>query len=348
MKVDFIIVGQGLAGTFLSWFLRKRGKTFFLIDERKESSASRVASGIIHPVTGRRIVKTWLADELIPFAEATYREVEIFLGEKFYKPYPVLELISTVKEYNDWLARSEELSSYIESSGVELYEKYLQDFFSKIVVKKSSRVKTSTLITAYGKFLSAEGLFAEGKFDPDQLKLIPEGVVYKNISADKIIFCEGVDAMQNNFWKHLPFIPSKGEVITFHADMQLTYILSRKIHILPEGDNLFRAGSTYAWEYSDEAPTAEGKDEIVAALSSILKIPFEVVEHKAAIRPTVKNRRPFLGLHKSHEQIGIFNGLGTKGCLLAPYFADHLAGFLCGSNDLMKEVDVRMLKSETR
>src|SRR5687767_13804321 len=102
----------------LSWFLQKKGKTFIVVDDENRAAASRVSAGIIHPITGRRIVKTWLADQLIPFAENTYKELEIFFGEKFYHPIRVIELLSTVKEYNDWMSRSEspELDGYLEMS----------------------------------------------------------------------------------------------------------------------------------------------------------------------------------------------------------------------------------------
>mgnify|MGYP000091249533 CR=1 FL=1 len=83
-EVDFLIVGQGLAGTILSFFIEKSGKSFIVIDEMPEISSSKVAAGIFNPITGRRNVKTWMADELFPFAEKTYTEIEKLLGEYIY------------------------------------------------------------------------------------------------------------------------------------------------------------------------------------------------------------------------------------------------------------------------
>ncbi len=343
-KVDYIIVGQGIAGTFLSWFLMKNGKTFFVIDDKKESSASNVAAGIIHPITGRRIVKTWMADTLLPFAHNAYQAIETHFNQKIFHPLPVLELLSSVKEYNDWITRSEELSSYIESSDVgSVYDDVLNQAFKKIIIKQSSWIDIGTLLRCFRNYFLKKNILLEEKFDINLLKLTDERVEYKNNSSEKIIFCEGVEALKNPFWRHLPFIPAKGEMLTIRAEMKLDHIINRKIYILPIGENLFKVGSTYTWKFQNELPSSEAKDFLVTQIKSILGIPFEIIEHKAAIRPTVKNRRPFLGLHQQHKQVAIFNGLGTKGCLLAPYFANHLTDFLIGKGDLMDEVNVGML-----
>ena len=80
IKTEFIIVGQGISGTFLSWYLHKAGRPFIVIDHFDPSSSSQVAAGIINPVTGRRIVKTWMIDTLLPFTENAYRELSVQLG----------------------------------------------------------------------------------------------------------------------------------------------------------------------------------------------------------------------------------------------------------------------------
>ena len=341
-KVDYIIVGQGLAGTFLSWFLGKEGKTYIVIDNFYPSSASRVAAGIIHPVTGRRIVKTWMADTLIPFAGKSYAEMESEFSAKIFHPLPTLELLSTAKECNDWLGRSEEpeMQPYIGNMDAgNLYDDVIHQFRGKVSVSGSAWINIGNLLSSFRNSLMTRGMLREEQLDFNQLHLTDEGVEYDDIQAEKIIFCDGVAALENPFWNHLPFLPSKGEVLFFRADIKLDHILNRSVHILPLGGDLFRAGSTFTWDFENDLPTAKGKDFLVSQLKEILRIPFEVVDHQAAIRPTVKNRRPFIGLHFRHRQIGIFNGLGTKGCLLAPYFAGQFAGFLSGKNPLMKETD---------
>jgi glycine/D-amino acid oxidase-like deaminating enzyme len=346
IKRDFIIVGQGIAGSFLAWYIQKANQTVIVIDDAKPNASSRVAAGIIHPVTGRRIVKTWMADALIPFAWKFYSEIENHLRIKIFHPLGIVELLSSAKEFNDWMARSEEqgLESYIDSSfDGNAYNRYLQAFHKKILIKNSAWVDTSILLDTFRKFFTEGGNFLNEKFEVEKLQLSEGGVVYKDIVASKIIFCDGIEAINNPYWKHLPFIPSKGEMIKIRADMKLDHILNKKIFILPAGEDLFKVGSTYAWKYESDSPSDEAREELIMQLKSVLKIPFEVVGQSSGIRPTVKDRRPMLGLHKQFPQVGIFNGLGTKGCLLAPYFANHMTSFLTGKIELMKEVDVRLL-----
>src|SRR5436190_10359952 len=106
MKYDFLIVGQGIAGSLLTWSLANNGKNVFVIDQYNSSSASNIAPGIIHPITGRRIVKTWLADTLIPFAQNVYEEIENHFAAKLFFKINILELIHSLKEQNDWSSRS--------------------------------------------------------------------------------------------------------------------------------------------------------------------------------------------------------------------------------------------------
>ena len=80
MFAEFLIIGQGLSGTWLSYYLQKEKRSFLVIDNNKSVTASRVAAGIINPVTGRRIVKTWMIDELIPFVRNAYSELGKDLG----------------------------------------------------------------------------------------------------------------------------------------------------------------------------------------------------------------------------------------------------------------------------
>jgi glycine/D-amino acid oxidase-like deaminating enzyme len=46
MNIDVLIIGQGVSGTFLSYFLEKEGKSFLVIDNNYNNSPSKIAAGI--------------------------------------------------------------------------------------------------------------------------------------------------------------------------------------------------------------------------------------------------------------------------------------------------------------
>ena len=91
MQVNFLLVGQGLCGTWLSYYLEKAGQSFVVIDESKPLTASKAASGIINPVTGRRIVKTWMIDDLMPNAWDAYQSFGGSLGISCIEEKPIID-----------------------------------------------------------------------------------------------------------------------------------------------------------------------------------------------------------------------------------------------------------------
>ena len=66
-QVDYIIVGQGIAGSVLAWFLHKAGKNVKIIDDAASSAAWRVSLGVCNPITGKNFVTTWKARVVFPF-----------------------------------------------------------------------------------------------------------------------------------------------------------------------------------------------------------------------------------------------------------------------------------------
>ncbi len=147
--------------------------------------------------------------------------------------------------------------------------------------------------------------------------------------------------MHNPFFSSLPWQLSKGETLTIRCDgLGEGHIINHGIYICPEEKNLFKVGATYEWKELNYTPTPSAKATLTDAVNKILKVPYTIENHFASIRPTVRERRPFIGLHPVQPSIGIFNGLGTKGVLLAPYFAHHFANHLVNKTALDREVNI--------
>jgi glycine/D-amino acid oxidase-like deaminating enzyme len=290
------------------------------------------------------MVKTWRADELIPFAESAYKEMEEFFRIKFFHPALLFEIFSSQKHRNDWFARSAdpETKNYIGDERQLPGNFPVHAPFGGIEIKHSSWLDLNALLSAMRKYLRGNFMLMEENFSCESIRFENGTAAWKNISASKIIFCEGYRAMENPLFSYLPFLPSKGETITISCPaLPPDYILNRAIHILPLGKNLFKVGATNTWDDLNEHPTNEGKEKLIDLLKRILTCGFEIEEHHAGIRPTVKDRRPFIGLHPGNPALGIFNGLGTKGVLLAPWCAKHFVNHMTGSANLDTETDIR-------
>jgi glycine/D-amino acid oxidase-like deaminating enzyme len=344
-KIDYLIVGQGIAGSLLAYFLIKKNKKVLIVDEINTASASRIAAGIFNPITGRRFVKTWMADEIFPFAEASYRELELFIGKNFYHKINTIRNFGGKAELREWELKCN-MPSYSSYLGEKVNKKLIiENEFGFIEIKKSGWVDIQTFTKGFRDRILEEKILLDTELDALELVFKDNRVMWKGFSFSKVIFCEGYKVLENPFFKQLPFTHAKGEILTIHAKkLKLEKILSKGIFILPIGKRLFKVGSTYNWTDLDENPTENGKIELLDKLEKIIGNKFEIVSHRAGIRPTVKDRRPVLGFHPVFSNIGIFNGLGTKGVSLGPYFASHFAEYLEENTPLIPEVDINRFR----
>jgi len=345
LKVDYLIVGQGMAGTLLAYFLLKRNKEIFIIDQFNPSSASMVGAGLFNPITGSRNVKTWMADVIFPFAEKAYLNIELFLNQSFYHKINLIKMPVGGQSQDNMRNRTDiqEIAHYlVDVEHIPFNVNGEINTSDSIEITGTGYIDMSALIIAFRKKMLLEKRLAESEFAVNELKFEEDLIFWKDIRATKIIFCEGYKAIQNHYFSWLPFVPAKGELFTIHSkELKLDKILNKGIFVLPLGDDKYRVGSTYTWSDLDETPTVGGEKELCEKLRELIPFTFRILDHKAGIRPTVKDRKPLLGLHPVKRNIGIFNGLGTKGSTLAPYFANHFVEYLEENKALERTVDIR-------
>lgn len=349
-KVDYIIVGQGLAGSILALTLLKYGRSVIVIDQAANSSASRVAAGLYNPVVFKRLVKSWMADDLLTYMDEFYPEMEDQLGAQFYFSKRILKPFAEEQEKTLWLKKIEE------PIGKYLNEAIFEDDLNGIIynplgiseVMNAGNLDTIQFLNSSKTYFQKNNQFIEELFEYNQLVMKEESVFYKGISASKIIFCEGYKAIENPYFKWLPFKLTKGETLTIQLKhshhIPFNTVINKAVFILPIGNDIYKVGATYEWEDLTESTTEKGKSELVEKLQKVLKVPFEIIDHQAGVRPTVNDRRPLIGLHPEHPQLAVFNGMGTKGVMLAPFFAFQFANFLRHHTALDKEVDIARFK----
>ena len=359
MQTDVLIIGQGICGTFLSRELGRAGLSCVVIDEERPLTASRAAAGLINPVTGRRLVKTWMIDELLPFVQEAYRQAGEELGAAFLRPVSVIDFFPTPQMRLAFLRRYEEdPAGYLrlpEDEG-DWRGRFSYDFGYGLI-DSCYLVDMQGLLAAERRRMVAGGILRAERFDLKELTVEPTRVRYRDIEARWAIFCDGIESIQNEYFSRLPFAANKGEVLVVEApELALPEaagmsgsegdgnvpgtVFKKGMSLVPWKDGLFWVGSSYEWSFTDVGPTAAFRERTEAVLKEWLRVPFRVVEHIAAVRPATLERRPFVGFHPLYPAVGILNGMGTKGCSLAPYFARQLVQLMVSGVAIQANADI--------
>ena len=343
--LDYLLIGQGLAGTLLHHRLAVAGQRVHVLDRGHENAASAVAAGIVNPITGWRYVKSWRVGELLPEVARTYQELTDLLGEPCYFPGPIVRAIHDVKGENNWALRTADpaYQPYLaEQPDTQIFAGKLHPAHAYGQVEGGGRVAVRALVHAYRRYLRDRGALTETTFDPEQLTAEPTGVRYGDLTARRVVFCEGHRGRYNPWFGYLPFGGAKGEVLIVRIPgAGFDRLLKQRLFVVPLGEDRYWIGSAYENDYAHERPTAAGRARLLEQLDALLTVPYEVLDHRAAVRPTVQDRRPFLGRHPGGLPLYIFNGLGTKGASLGPFFARQMAGYLDADRLLDAEVDIR-------
>lgn len=339
-KVDIIILGQGLSGTFLSYYLTKAGKKVLVIDENRNNTASKVASGVINPVTGRRIVRTWRIEELLPFARQSYTELGQELGVSVLNETAVLDFHPSNQMKEAFDKRLGEKEEYLHAVA-EDWSRYFNYIYGIGKISPCLLVNINAILTNWRAVLEADESLLEEQFD-HELLTVADKVSYKNYEADTLVFCDGVAGQENRYFHNLPFAFNKGEALILEInDLPHDYIYKQGTSIVPWQDGLFWVGSSYQWDFDDDKPTEIFRQRIVNQLKFWLRSDFKVLDHLASVRPANIERRPFVGLHPNFPNIGILNGMGTKGCSLAPFFAKQFADHITAGSPIYPDADVK-------
>ena len=365
MTTDVLIIGQGICGTFLSLELERAGLSCIVIDEERPFTASRAAAGLINPVTGRRIVKTWMIDELLPFAREAYREVGEKLGgtrgggaggADFIRRVSVVDFFPTPQMRVAFLKRHEEDPQYLQlPEDDHSWDACFRYELGYGLISPCWLVDMPGLLGAARKRMVGKGVLRAERFELGELVVEGDGtaeegsqpggsVRYKDIDAKWVIFCDGIESFTNPYFSRLPFAPNKGEALIVEipalAEAGGDAIFKKGISLVPWKEGVYWVGSSYEWSFVDPGPTAAFRERMEAVLKEWLRLPFRTVEHFASVRPATLERRPFVGLHPAHPAVGILNGMGTKGCSLAPWFARQLVDRLSKGISIQADADI--------
>ena len=351
--LDFIIVGQGIAGSVLALSLIKAGYKILIINKPQLSLSSKIAAGIWNPIVFKRLTKSWLADDLIPELISFYEYCEKTLNANLIQKRAIIKPFTEDQEKILWLKKAndhENINNFLDKmhyENLQLDENYIVKSYSKVL--HAGNLDVEHFLESTTIYLENNFSYLAEEFDFAQLTLTANDVLYKTISAKNIIFCEGHLITKNPYFNWIPMKPAKGETLTIHClNIKLhNDIFNKGFFIMPLGNDLYKVGATYEWDTLNDFPTENGKAELIKKIDSIMSIPYQITAHQAGIRPAVIDRRPVVGAHPEYKNTFIFNGFGTKAVMLAPYFAKQLLNFIQKNTAINTEVNPARFKKQS-
>ena len=343
-KLDYIIVGQGIAGSVLAFKLITSGKKIAVFDQPDKNRSSAIAGGIFNPITGKNMIKTWKADVLWPTMLNFYKDVEKTLRVKILHQLDHYRPFLTPGESNDFIAKSsmEGYMDFIKDiHTTSTFGDVVYDPYGGISLAQTGYIDVPLFLQSVSAFLKKAGSYYNEFLHTEDL-ITTGPVTYKGLTADKIIFCTGPDKTGGQYFPWLPYKPVKGEVIKVEFTRPVTQIFNRGVFILPLHDGTCTVGATYDHSELSMERTERARERLIQGLKKLTSVHFNVTNQRAGIRPATIDRRPFIGIHPENPHLALFNGLGAKGVSLAPYMAEELISQL---NDpakiIQNEVSIR-------
>jgi glycine/D-amino acid oxidase-like deaminating enzyme len=347
--LDYLIIGSGLAGISFSEIALQNGKSILVLDNNSQKS-SKIAAGLYNPVILKRFSEVGQAKEHLLIMNDFLFVLEKKLNIKVDFKTPILRKFFSIEEQNNWFAASDKvnLAPYLSTRLITKKYENIDSPFGYGEVLQTGYVDTALLLEKYKYYLITNQLFLEESFDYGLLQEETDGIRYKDIQARHIIFAEGFGMHANPYFQHLPLDGTKGELLIIKAPLlDLDVILNTSVFILPLGNDLFKIGATYNWDDKTALPTEAGKNELVERIKEIITCDFEIMEHHAGVRPTVKDRKPLVGTYEHHNSIHILNGLGTRGVMLGPAMAKALFENIEHQKPLDSFVDIKRFSKKS-
>ena len=342
MKVDYIVVGLGLAGLAFVEELIAAKKTFIVFEDDSQTS-SLVAGGVYNPVILKRFTPVWNAKEQLKVALPLYKSIEEKLNIVVDEKFIIKKSFKSIEDQNTWFEACDKpkLVDYLDPKlDRQSYHGVIADF-SFGNVNETGRIDTKKLVESYRNYLDKSHLIRFENFEHDQIELDKKQITYKDVTASKIVFCEGFGITKNPYFKYLPLNEAKGELLTIHApELNIDFLLKSTLFVLPLGDNNYKVGATFNWTDKTSNPSEEGKEELVEKLKKVITVPYTIIDQTAGVRPTVAGRRPLVGVHPEYSQLVVLNGLGTRGVMIAPTVAKDLFNHLEKGEYLDEEINI--------
>ena len=350
---DYLIIGQGLAGSLLGWTLLQRGRRVLIVDDGHRSSASMTAAGLVNPLAGLRFSRPPDIDRWLQAARTLYRELEVTFNRRYFYDVGMVRVFRSAEQIRFWEKRATD-----PASSPLLGQRFAPNASGHAIradhggfrQRQTGYLDVQALLSDLRRRFEEGGNWTQAavhyaQFDPERGAL-----KQPRHAARTIVFCEGYRLHENPWFDWLPLSPGRGEILTFSSGAALPDEIVNGAHwLIPLVDGRYRVGSTYDRHRIDAGTTNAGRIQILNGLSHLLgrKIPLELNAHRSGVRPGTRDRHPFLGRHANLPKIAVFNGFGAKGTLTIPWYTGRFADFLENGIPLPPEANIQRFSNAT-
>ncbi|TCO09218.1 NAD(P)/FAD-dependent oxidoreductase [Natronoflexus pectinivorans] len=334
ISTEHLIIGQGLAGSVLAWSMMERKLDFHVMDSPSLPKSSMVAAGLYNPVMFNKLRISRMAEKLWPEMLKTYSAIENTIGHKVLHPMKSVKLLND-EELSDWQNKQEDPpGKYIGQIMSHMTIPGIKPFSAAGLILESGYLDIPKLIDGINNILCQKKQMIVEDLDYSSMEFQNERFEIRNlISAKNVIFCEGAAVINNPWFKNAGFHPNKGEIIEIESEtIDFDGIIRDKVFLLPSGINRYKVGASYLHNQTNNLPEKKNLPLLTSKLEQLISIPYTITDHKAGMRPAVKDRMPVLGSHPLNKNLMIMNGMGSKGVVYAPYCANIMMNYLTNEN----------------
>lgn len=341
-NVEYVVVGLGIAGICFCENLLRHNKSFVAFD-KGFNGATATSGGILNPTVLRWFNVAWKASEFYPAAIPFYETMAERMQSKFFTFKSIYKIFNDANELNNWAIATDKQRTkpFLSATLVKNANDNINAPLGFGEVKGAVQIDVPELLSGFSNMLQKEDKLVKEQFQYDLLEVSDNGVRYKDITAKHIVFCEGIQALHNPFFPNEKLVGNKGEFLIIKApELKLDVFLKGPMYIIPLGDDTYKVGATFIRGDLSVKKTAYSEKEIRRHLKAMISCDFEVIGSATGIRPTTPDRAPVIGNHQEHPRITFFNGLGSRGFMMAPLLSETLYNHLESNKPLPADVDI--------
>ena len=342
-EIDYVIIGQGLAGSVLAWQLHRLGKDVLIFDNSHHMASSTVASGLLNPVTGQRLHADEKVHEYLRCSAEIYRDMATDLSQALFYPLPMRRFAGNTKDKERYHTRRQQAlyDTLIGDWCAPDNNSLLNDEYGSFEQYYCGRLDIPALLSAVKRDFVKRQRYCQQNVSYPDIRVKENNIQVHHICCRHLIFCQGHQAQDNPWFPDPVWNISRGDILHFQSDVVYPFIANYGYNYIPVAEHDFHWGSSFDPHPAQTQATFKGLQQLIAALKTFDKNTEKntLIAQYSGLRPASRDKRPLIGFHSKQANVAIFNGFGARGSLLIPYYARHFCRVLLQQENLQGDID---------